>query len=219
MPGIKERPSAVSTAARGGSDPGLIRCHHLDPVLGKRDKALLELAYATGLRVSELVSVKVGQLSPDGLLKVLGKGDKERIVIVGQKARNSLGVYLALGRPRLDKGESRGRLLLSKSGRPLTRQGVWLIVKECARRANITKPVSPHTLRHSFASHLLEGEAGLDVIQALLGHADISTTQTYLHVSIEHLRKAAQLHPRFNGAPKLTLSDLTDTTGPYPWLP
>ena len=156
----------------------LIRCHHLDPVLGKRDKALLELAYATGLRVSELVSVRVGQLAPDGLLKVFGKGAKERIVIVGQKARNSLGVYLALARPKLDKGESQGRLLLAMSGRPLTRAGVWSIIKACARRAGITKRVSPHTLRHSFATHLLEGGAGLEVIQALLGHADISTTQT-----------------------------------------
>lgn len=170
----------------------------LDDDLAFRDRAMLELAYGAGLRVSEWT----GLLSRDVLLeemvvRVLGKGGKERLVPIGRQAVGAVAVYLRELRPRLDRGASAGRLLLNARGRPLSRMGAWLVLRKYVERAGIEKPVTPHTLRHSFATHLLEGGADLRAVQEMLGHADISTTQIYTHVDREHLRQVhRQYHPR-----------------------
>lgn len=163
-----------------------------------RDRAMLELLYATGLRVSELVSLKIGDLQLDvGYLRAFGKRHKERVVPMGEAASAVLERYLEEGRPVLDRGESRGVLFLNRDGRGLTRQGFWKIIKRRALEAGIHKKVTPHTLRHSFATHLLENGADLRSVQTMLGHADISTTQIYTHVTRERLRKIhEQFHPR-----------------------
>lgn len=163
-----------------------------------RDRAILELLYAAGLRVSELVELPVTGLElEEGFVTVFGKGAKERLVPVGGPATRAVGRYLRGVRPELEKGEGKGRVFLNARGRPLTRQAVWAMVKKAARRAGIDKDVSPHTLRHTFATHLLEGGADLAAVQELLGHADISTTQIYTHVDREYLRDVhRKYHPR-----------------------
>lgn len=163
-----------------------------------RDRAILELLYATGIRVSELVTAKVSHLDLDeDLLQVFGKGSKERLVPVGRTAAIVVRRYLSEVRPRLDKGRGEGILFLNQRGRPLTRAAVWVLVKRAAERAGVEKAVSPHTLRHTFATHLLEGGADLAAVQELLGHADISTTQIYTHVDREYLRDVhRRFHPR-----------------------
>ena len=163
-----------------------------------RDRALLELAYASGVRVSELIALKVRDLDLDeGLATVLGKGSKERLVPVGRSAARALGVYLREVRPRLVRGDAEGTVFLNHRGRPLTRMGVWTILRRHVKRAGITRRVTPHTLRHSFATHLLEGGADLASVQEMLGHADISTTQIYTHVEREYLRDVhRKYHPR-----------------------
>jgi integrase/recombinase XerD len=166
--------------------------------LDLRDRAMLELLYATGLRVSELVSLQLGSLQLDvGYLCAFGKRRKERIVPMGESAMAELRSYLVNGRPSLDKGEGGAFVFLNRDGRGLTRQGFWKIIKRRALEAGISKKISPHTLRHSFATHLLENGADLRSVQTMLGHADISTTQIYTHVSRERLRKIhEQFHPR-----------------------
>ncbi len=163
-----------------------------------RDKAILELLYASGARVSELVDLTLSSLDADeGFITVFGKGSKERMVPVGAPALRAVGRYLREVRPGLIRGASSNRIFLNARGRPLSRMAVWTLVKTSARRAGIVKKVSPHTLRHTFATHLLEGGADLAAVQQLLGHADISTTQIYTHVDREYLREIhRKYHPR-----------------------
>ena len=163
-----------------------------------RDRAVLELLYATGMRVSELTGLSVGDLDrEDGSCLVFGKGGKERLVPVGTPALEVVGRYLAAVRPRLDRGMAQGAVFLNQRGTPLSRMSVWTIVSRAAGRAGIERRISPHTLRHSCATHLLEGGADLAAVQELLGHADMSTTQIYTHLDREHLRAIhRRFHPR-----------------------
>jgi integrase/recombinase XerD len=163
-----------------------------------RDRAMLEVLYATGLRVSELIGLKCGDLQLEvGYLTAFGKRSKQRLVPMGEVAISEVRDYLALSRPRLEKGSGSHHLFLNRSGQGLTRQGFWKIIKRRALEAGIVRNISPHTLRHSFATHLLENGADLRAVQTLLGHADISTTQIYTHVTRERLRRIhEQFHPR-----------------------
>ncbi len=177
---------------------GLLAAPGIDDPLGWRDRALLELAYGAGLRVSELCGlVLTDLLLPDNLVRVLGKGGKQRLVPIGRNTIGGVSVYLHTLRPTLDRGRSGGRVLLNARGEPLSRVGAWGVVKKATQRAGIRKRVTPHTLRHSFATHLLEGGADLRAVQEMLGHADLSTTQIYTHVDREYLRSIhKQFHPR-----------------------
>jgi integrase/recombinase XerD len=174
----------------------LLAAPNVDQPLAWRDRALLELGYGAGLRVSELCGLATTDLLlADNLVRVFGKGGKERLVPMGRTVIGAVSVYLHQLRPELDRGASGGRLLLNARGRPLSRVGAWGIVKLAAARAGIRKRVTPHTLRHSFATHLLEGGADLRAVQAMLGHADIATTQIYTDVARTKLR---ELHRRFH---------------------
>ena len=159
---------------------------------------MLEIAYGAGLRVSEWTSLGVKDvMSGESLVRVFGKGSKERLVPFGRAALQAVLLYLRELRPRLESPASKGALFLNARGQPLTRMGAWKILRKYVERAQITKHVSPHTLRHSFATHLLEGGADLRAVQEMLGHADISTTQIYTHVDREYLRSVhRQYHPR-----------------------
>ena len=170
----------------------------IDESLAFRDRALLELAYGAGLRVSEWIGVGIQDVLPeDGVVRVFGKGAKERLVPIGRSAIGAVGMYLRELRPRLEKGEGKGRLFLNSRGKPLSRMGAWNILRKYVEVARIGRHVSPHTLRHSFATHLLEGGADLRAVQEMLGHVDISTTQIYTHVDREYLRSVhKQFHPR-----------------------
>ena len=163
-----------------------------------RDRAVLELLYATGMRVSELVDLPISSVDLDeAFITVFGKGSKERLVQVGAPALRALRRYLGEVRPGLEKGKGKGRIFLNARGTPIGRTAIWTLVKVSATRAGIGKTVSPHTLRHTFATHLLEGGADLAAVQELLGHADISTTQIYTHVDREYLRDVhRKYHPR-----------------------
>jgi integrase/recombinase XerD len=176
----------------------LLAAPTLDDPLAFRDRALLELAYGAGLRVSEWITLGVRDLLlEDSLVRVFGKGSKERLVPVGRTAVGAVAVYLRELRPRLEGGRGEGILFLNARGEPLSRMGAWKILRKYVERAGIDKHVSPHTLRHSFATHLLEGGADLRAVQEMLGHADISTTQIYTHVDREYLRSVhRQYHPR-----------------------
>ena len=176
----------------------LLAAPGLEQPLAFRDRALLELAYGAGLRVSEWISIGLRDvLLEDSLVRVFGKGSKERLVPIGRSAIGAVAVYLRELRPRLERGKGKGALLLNARGEPLTRMGAWKILRKYVQIAGITKAVSPHTLRHSFATHLLEGGADLRAVQEMLGHADISTTQIYTHVDREYLRSVhRQYHPR-----------------------
>ncbi|MFK3833442.1 site-specific tyrosine recombinase XerD [Microbacterium sp. NPDC087868] len=166
--------------------------------IGIRDRALLELLYATGARVSEAVGLDVDDLAHGDVLRLRGKGSKERIVPIGSFARDAVDAYLTRVRPGLAaKGRASARLFLGARGAPLSRQSAWLVIRSAAERAQITAEVSPHTLRHSFATHLLQGGADVRVVQELLGHASVATTQIYTHVSVDTLRDIyATSHPR-----------------------
>ena len=176
----------------------LVAAPGLDDPLAWRDRALLELAYGTGMRVSELCGLGITDLLlTEGLVRVFGKGSKERLVPLGRNTIGAVSVYLHQLRPTLDRGRGAGRVLLNARVEPLSRVGAWGIVKRSAERAGIRKRVTPHTLRHSFATHLLEGGADLRAVQEMLGHADLSTTQIYTHVDREYLRSVhRQFHPR-----------------------
>jgi integrase/recombinase XerD len=176
----------------------LLAAPQADEPLAWRDRALLELAYGAGLRVSELCGLKVTDLlMAEGLVRVFGKGSKERLVPIGRKVIGAVSVYLHQVRPELDRGKARERVLLNSRGEPLSRVGAWGVVKRRAKQAGIRKRVTTHTLRHSFATHLLEGGADLRAVQEMLGHADLSTTQIYTHVDREYLRSVhRQFHPR-----------------------
>jgi len=170
----------------------------VDDPLAWRDRALLELGYGAGLRVSELCDLTLQGLHfSDGLVQVVGKGDKERLVPIGRKVIGAVSTYINTTRVRLDRGHGAGRVLLNARGAPLSRVGAWGIVRKLATRAGITKRVTPHTLRHTFATHLLEGGADLRAVQEMLGHADLGTTQIYTHVDREYLRSVhRKYHPR-----------------------
>jgi integrase/recombinase XerD len=165
---------------------------------GARDAAMLEVLYATGLRASELVELRLGDLRLDaGYLSCLGKGSKERVVPLGAEASSALSAYLASGREALLAGQRSDAVFVGRAGRPLTRQAFWKLIKAHGRRAGIRASLSPHVVRHSFATHLLENGADLRVVQMLLGHADISTTQIYTHVNRERLKRLYRdFHPR-----------------------
>ncbi len=164
---------------------------------GLRDAAMLELLYATGLRVSELIKVRIDEVILDaGFLRTIGKGSKERIVPFGDTAKGAIVRYMEQGRPALDKHSDPG-LFLSRLGRPMSRQSFWMKIVRYAREAGIKAQISPHVLRHSFATHLLENGADLRSVQMMLGHADISTTQIYTHVSRARLQRMYDtFHPR-----------------------
>lgn len=176
----------------------LLAAPGLDGPLAWRDRALLELGYGAGLRVSELCDLRLEDLfAADQLVRVIGKGNKQRLVPIGRKTLSAVAVYLNSIRPTLDRGRGEGRILLNARGGPLTRVGAWGVVKKATRRAGIAKRVTPHTLRHSFATHLLEGGADLRAVQEMLGHVDLATTQIYTHVDREYLRSVhRQFHPR-----------------------
>ncbi|MGH7527252.1 MAG: site-specific tyrosine recombinase XerD [Gemmatimonadales bacterium] len=205
---VKEDPSdRLETPRRGrvlpstlsvGEVEALLAAPRIEEPLAWRDRALLELGYGAGLRVSELCGLGLTDLLlTENLVRVFGKGGKERLVPIGRSVIGAVSVYLHTMRPTLDRGRSKGRALLNARGQPLSRVGAWGIVKRAAERAGIRKRVTPHTLRHSFATHLLEGGADLRAVQEMLGHADLSTTQIYTHVDREYLRSVhKQFHPR-----------------------
>jgi integrase/recombinase XerD len=176
----------------------LLGARATDERLAIRDRALLEFAYATGARVSEITRLTLQDvLFEDGLARIFGKGSKERIVPVGRRALGAVALYAREIRPLLDKGKTRAVLFLKARGTPLSRVGAWGIIKRAARQAGIGKRVTPHTLRHTFATHLLEGGADLRAVQEMLGHADLSTTQIYTHVDRDYLRSVHKtFHPR-----------------------
>jgi len=165
---------------------------------GLRDRAMLELMYATGMRVSELLGLNMENLSLDsGFVRCLGKGRKERIIPVGMIAVRYMKEYLVRGRPRLRRNSWERAVFLNRSGKRLSRQGFWKVLKSYAQQAGIRKKISPHVLRHSFATHLLENGADLRVVQEILGHADITTTQIYTHITQVKLREVYEkTHPR-----------------------
>ena len=205
---ISENPAARLEAAKvwatlpkvlDGSDVvRLLEAPERTDPRGARDAAMLEVLYATGLRASELVGLRVGDLRLDaGYLRCVGKGSKERVVPLGAEAQAALTAYLAAGRPALLSGRRSDAVFVGRTGKPLTRQGFWKLVKAHARRAGLGGSLSPHVVRHSFATHLLENGADLRAVQLLLGHADISTTQIYTHVNRERLKRLYRdFHPR-----------------------
>lgn len=176
----------------------LLEAVELGNVLGFRDKVMLEVLYATGLRVSELVSLKFEQVSfRQGLVRVMGKGNKERLVPVGEQAMEYLEQYMAGARIEILAGRQCDFLFVTKRGGGMTRQAFWYVIKRYAKKAGLNKALSPHTLRHAFATHLLNHGADLRVVQLLLGHSDLSTTQIYTHIAQERLKLLhAEFHPR-----------------------
>ena len=162
-----------------------------------RDKALLEMLYGTGARISEVLDLAVDDVadSPE-ILTVTGKGSKQRLVPLGSHARAAIEIYLVRARPQLSRGKSPA-LFLNTLGKPLSRQSAWAVINQAVQRANLEKKVSPHTLRHSFATHLLQGGADVRTVQELLGHSSVTTTQIYTHVTAESLRQVWRVaHPR-----------------------
>ncbi|MFE1244044.1 site-specific tyrosine recombinase XerD [Fictibacillus sp. NPDC058756] len=168
-----------------------------DP-FSQRDKAMLELLYATGIRVSELVQLNISDIHLNmGFIRCMGKGSKERIIPLGKMAQSAIERYINSGRSEMLKGKKTEALLLNHHGNRLSRQGFWKILKQLAKKARIEKDLTPHTLRHSFATHLLENGADLRAVQEMLGHADISTTQIYTHVTKTRLKDVySAFHPR-----------------------
>lgn len=207
---LAEDPMAqISMPKLGQSLPQVLSLAEVDRLLaspdlskatGLRDRTILELLYATGMRVSELVNLQLFDLHSDlGFIETMGKGQKERIIPLGEVAEDWLTKYLETGRPQLcrEDGKDQNRLFLNFHGRPLSRQGVWKNLKHYVQMAGIKKTVSPHTLRHSFATHLLENGADLRIVQELLGHSDISTTQIYTHIHAQHMKAIYdKTHPR-----------------------
>lgn len=176
----------------------LIAQPNLRYVLGIRDRAILETMYATGMRVSEVVNLKKDNVNLGvGFLRCIGKGNKERVIPLGKKAIAGIERYLKLSRPKLLKNKESEYLFISRFGKKISRQSFWKIIKKYAKAARIKKAIKPHTLRHSFATHLLEHGADLRSVQEMLGHSDISTTQIYTHVNKDRLKSIhKQFHPR-----------------------
>lgn len=205
---LSEDPTAhIKTPKMKKAIPGVISLGDVESILGApdestpeglRDAAMLEILYATGIRVSELIGLKLNDVNFElGFVVVYGKGSKERVVPIGDKAKDKLLLYLRDSRPALLKGRESKALFVTRRGAGMTRQGFWKIIKAQALRAGVTKKISPHTLRHSFATHLLERGADLRTIQLMLGHSDISTTQIYTHVESERLKEIhKKYHPR-----------------------
>jgi len=193
-----KRPLPIPSVLSEAQVEGLLAAPDTSHPLGLRDRAMLELMYACGLRVSELVTLRTVQLGlNEGIVRVTGKGGKERLVPMGEEARLWIERYLVDARPRLAAGRSMDALFVTgrrdRDG-PMTRQMFWHIVKKYARQAHVRAPLSPHTLRHAFATHLINHGADLRVVQLLLGHSDISTTQIYTHVARERLKALHALH-------------------------
>jgi integrase/recombinase XerD len=197
-PGQRKLPQTLSTA----DIQSLLNQPDANEPLGARDQAMFELLYATGLRVSELVRLQTHEVNFQGnYVIVKGKGSKVRAVPFGNYAREKLNAFMTDARPRLLKGRITPYIFTNRSGKPLSRQGFWKLIRRYALTAGIDKRVTPHTLRHSFATHLLEGGADLRSVQTMLGHADISTTQIYTHVDGARLKKVhQQFHPREKGS-------------------
>jgi len=163
----------------------------------KRDGAMLQLLYASGMRVSELVSLNLDDITDDGYVRCFGKGHKERLIPIHQRAASAVEEYVREARPRLARSDEEKALFLNRRGEGLTRQGFWQILKRYAKSAELGAEITPHTLRHSFATHMLSGGADLRSVQELLGHANISTTQVYTHLTSEHVRRTYEKsHPR-----------------------
>jgi integrase/recombinase XerD len=174
---------------------GLLKAPNINQPIGLRDKAMLELLYASGLRVSELVNISVNEVSPqDGIVRVTGKGSKTRLVPMGEEAADWIVRYLKEGRPDILQKRMSDSLFVTARASAMTRQAFWYLIKRYALLAGITKPMSPHVLRHAFATHLLNHGADLRVVQMLLGHSDISTTQIYTHVARERLKSLHSVH-------------------------
>lgn len=187
-------PRSLPKAITESQVEALLKAPDLDTSLGLRDKAMLELLYATGLRVSELVSLRGEQISlAQGVLRVRGKGSKERLVPLGDEAQHWIECYLRDARPELHP-RPEPALFITQRGSAMTRQGFWLLIKRYALLAGVRGTLSPHTLRHSFATHLLNHGADLRVVQLLLGHSDLSTTQIYTHVAREGLKAMHKKH-------------------------
>lgn len=176
----------------------LLAAPDIQQELGLRDRAMLEALYAAGLRVSELIGLKISQVRQDmGIVHILGKGSKERLVPLGDEALHWLNLYMQQARPAILAGRHSSMVFVTARGDAMTRQACWYMIKRQASQAGIHKPLSPHTLRHAFATHLLNHGADLRVVQLLLGHTDISTTQIYTHVARERLKRLhAEHHPR-----------------------
>jgi integrase/recombinase XerD len=176
----------------------LLKAPDIRKPIGVRDAAMLELLYAAGLRVSELINLKLQDINLEaGFVRIFGKGSKERIVPIGSHAREKVRTYLKAVRSRRLKQTTTPYLFIARAAKPMTRQGFWKLLRRYALKAGLKKKITPHSLRHSFASHLLEGGADLRAVQIMLGHVDISTTQIYTHVTRDHLKKLHQkFHPR-----------------------
>jgi integrase/recombinase XerD len=173
----------------------LLAAPDTETLLGQRDRAMLELMYATGLRVSELVGLELANLNMNqGVIRVIGKGQKERLVPIGEEAHESLQVYLGNGRPGLLKGVQTDSVFVTSRKAGMTRQAFWYMVRRYAVKCGVSQKLSPHMLRHSFATHLLNHGADLRVVQLLLGHSDLSTTQIYTHIAREGLKRMHEIH-------------------------
>jgi integrase/recombinase XerD len=205
---IKQNPARVIDLPKSGLKlPDVLSADEVRSILdaadpetprGSRDSAMLELLYAAGLRVSELIHVKIQDVNLEvGFVRTKGKGSKERVVPIGSHAREKIADFKKHGRPKLLKQLVSPYLFVARAGKPMTRQRFWKMIKQYTLRAGIEKEITPHTFRHSFASHLLEGGADLRSVQMMLGHVDISTTQIYTHVAREHLKRMHEkYHPR-----------------------
>ncbi len=188
-------PRALPKALSEAEVEALLRAPDLDTALGLRDKAMLELLYASGLRVSELVDLPAASLSlAQGVVRIFGKGRKERLVPLGDEAQHWIEQYLATSRPELLGGRQSAALFVTRRGGAMTRQAFWALIKRYAIGAGVRSTLSPHSLRHSFATHLLNHGADLRVVQLLLGHSDLSTTQIYTLVAREGLKRLHQQH-------------------------
>ncbi len=205
--GLENSPLTIISNPKTGLDiPKVLTIEEMDLLLsqpdistprGLRDRAMIELGYGCGLRASELISITLTQVEGQDFLRIFGKGGAERIVPLGGEARHWIEEYNRKARPLLLKGNKSAYLLVGRKGLPLSRQRLWQIIKGYALSAGLEESVSPHTLRHSFATHLLQGGADLRVVQMLLGHKNITTTQIYTHLDLAHLRKVHRMyHPR-----------------------
>ena len=204
----KDPTERVSSAKMTRSLPAVLSFNEIEKILdqpnqkdnlGRRDKSILELLYSSGLRVSELIELKISDLFlDDEVIRVIGKGSKQRIVPIGSSAIEWLNNYMINSRPHLEKKlKSKNYIFLNSRGSKLSRMGIWKIVDQYTKQAGIDKEVHPHTFRHSFATHLLEGGADLRSVQEMLGHSDISTTQIYTHVNRDYIKQVhKEFHPR-----------------------
>ena len=204
---VRDPSERLTSPKRWRTLPAVLTAEEIERLLGAvsadaplawRDRAIVEFGYATGARVSEITRVEQKDiLFDEGLARLYGKGSKERLVPIGRRALGAIALYGREIRPQLERGKGQGRLFLNARGGPISRVGIWGILKQYAKAAGITKRVTPHTLRHTFATHLLEGGADLRAVQEMLGHADLGTTQLYTKVDRDYLRSVHKTyHPR-----------------------